>query len=421
MQITTVKYSTICHFILLLIFPFSVFVDMYNGYCHHYLSGTPLFPSLYKGGLVAFCVIYCFIKPWSPFFKSLLVVLFLYAIAFLYWIVSVSSFNVADELNYFIKFSYPYFVLAFLFQCQQYIQIDKFITLLTYYGVTAATSIILLFFLGLGVSSYGEIDAAYGFGTKGFFTAGNDIGLTLLMTNCLLCYLYVINHKFTYLLKIILVTIGTIMLGTMAGIGGSLLIWGILAYFIVFVSRDLFSIRQKLVIACIVIALLIYILSVVLDILAEDKYMLQRFDVLLSGDSRTGLRETANQVFENFNVAQWLLGMGFSGFGRAVALNNNMDGYRLTEMDFHDVVGYYGLLVGGAVLLFSFYVLWLAVKTYLKIKSVLAFWIIILLCLFIGHGYLAGHAYTSTQSALLFVGIAFVLLIRRMQIKNMST
>ena len=78
-------------------------------------------------------------------------------------------------------------------------------------------------------------------------------------------------------------------------------------------------------------------------------------------------------------------------------------------MDFHDIVGYYGLLLGGIVLLFSFYVLYSTIKYYLKTKSVFFFWMVILLCLFIGHGYFAGHAYTSTQSALLFVGVVFVL------------
>ena len=76
----------------------------------------------------------------------------------------------------------------------------------------------------LGVSSYGEIDSTYGFGTKGFFTAGNDIGLVLLLTNCLLCYLYLSTQETKYLLKIIVVTVATIMLGTMAGIGGSIII-----------------------------------------------------------------------------------------------------------------------------------------------------------------------------------------------------
>lgn len=409
MQVVAVKYSSICHLIVWLIFTFSVFIDMYNGYCQHYANVVPLFPSLYKGSLLLFCIVGCLWKKWNLFFKVLLVVLFLYVVAFWYWCVSVPSFNFSDELNYWVKFSFPYFVLAFLFQYHKYIRIDRFIRLLTYYGIIAAASIILLFFLGWGVSSYGEVDAAYGFGTKGFFTAGNDIGLTLLMTNCLLCYLYVIEHRFRYLCEIILVTIASIMLGTMAGIGGSLLIWGVLVYFVLFVSKGLFSMKQKLLLASVVGLILLYIIYSVVGIFFADDYMLQRFDILLAGDSRTGLKEAANQVFENFNGMQWLFGMGYSGFGKEVAQNRFLDGYRLTEMDFHDIVGYYGLLLGGIVLLFSFYVLYSTIKYYLKTKSVFFFWMVILLCLFIGHGYFAGHAYTSTQSALLFVGVVFVL------------
>ena len=413
MQVVTVKYSSICHLIVWLIFTFSVFIDMYNGYCQHYMGASPFLPSFYKGGLLLLCIVGCLWKEWTPFLKGLLFGLFLYAMAFLYWIIFIPSFDFGDELGYFVKFFYPYFVLVFLFRCRKYIQEDEFIRLLTYYGIIAAASIILLFFLGLGVSSYGEIDAPYGFGTKGFFTAGNDIGLTLLMTNCLLCYLYVTGHKFRHLCEIILVTIASIMLGTMAGMGGVLLIWGVLVYFVLFVSKGLFSRRQKFLLASVVGLILLYIIYSVVGIFWVDDYMLQRFDILLAGDSRTGLKEAANQVFENFNGMQWLFGMGYSGFGKEVAQNRFLDGYRLTEMDFHDIVGYYGLLLGGSVLLFSFYVLYNAIKYYLKTKSAFFFWMIILLCLFIGHGYLAGHAYTSTQSALLFVGSAFVMLTKR--------
>ncbi len=404
------SYKACYQFFLWLIFIFSVFIDMYNGYIQHYFSITPFLPTLYKGSMLVVCLVVCLLKKWGTFFKGMLLLLFIYVLAWTYWSLCEPYLDITSELNYFIKFSFPYWVLAFLFRIKKYINNDEFLKLLTYYGVIAAFSIIVLFYLGLGVSSYGEVDSGYGFGTKGFFTAGNDIGLVLLLTNCLLCYLYVSTHEINYLLKIIVVTVATIMLGTMAGIGGSIIIWIMLVYFILFSSRIFLTFRQKIFMTFCMLILLSYIVYNVISIFSEDSYMLERFYVLVAGDSRTRLKEAAEQVFEGFNMIQWGVGRGYTGFGRSVALNRNVEGFRLTEMDMHDLIGYYGVIIGGVVLLFSFYVLYVTSYRYAKYRLPINFWGIIVMCLFIGHGYLAGHAYTSTQSSLLFVGIAFIIL-----------
>jgi len=409
MNFLSIPYKTCCQLFLWVVFVISVFVDMYNGYCQHYLNTSPFLPSLYKGSILFICLSVCFWTRWGTFFKGMLVWLFIYVLALVYWILCEPYFNFFEELNYFIKFSFPYWVFAFLLAMKNCIFIDDFFKLLTYYGVIAASSIIILFYLGVGVSSYGETSAAYGFGTKGFFTAGNDIGLILLLTNCLLCYLYLSTRRFKYLLEIIVVTVGTIMLGTMAGVCGSIVIWMALIYNILFLSKKFFSPIQKFLFSFCMLILLSILVYNVMSIFSEDHYMQQRFDVLLSGDSRAGLKVAAEQVFENFNLIQWGVGRGFSGFGRSVALNLNLPGIRLTEMDMHDVLGFYGIIVGGAVLLFSFYMLYVIFCRYMKCKSLMNFWGIIIMCLFIGHGYFAGHAYSSPQSSLLFVGVAFII------------
>ncbi|WP_018336910.1 O-antigen ligase family protein [Butyricimonas synergistica] len=410
MNLLSIPYKICCQFFLWLVFVISVFVDMYNGYIQHYFNTTPFFPALYKGFILVICLVVCLLNKWSTFFKCASLLLFIYVLTWTYWCVCEPYFDLTSELNYFIKFSFSYWVLAFLFGMKKYINNDEFLKLLTQYGVIAAFSIIVLFYLGLGVNSYGEIDSAYGFGTKGFFTAGNDIGLVLLLTNCLLCYLYLSTHKIYYLIKIIVVTIATIMLGTMAGIGGSIIVWIMLIYFILFSSKIFLTRGKKIFMFLGMFVLLSYIVYNVFYLFSEDSYMLERFYVLLAGGSRTSLKEAAEQVFEGFNIIQWGLGKGYTGFGRSVALIRNVEGYRLTEMDMHDLIGYYGIIIGGVVLFFSFYVLYITFCRYIKYKLPINFWGIIAVCLFIGHGYFAGHAYSSTQSSLLFVGIAFIIL-----------
>jgi len=77
-------------------------------------------------------------------------------------------------------------------------------------------------------------------------------------------------------------------------------------------------------------------------------------------------------------------------------------------MDFHDLVGYYGILVGGSVIMFSIYVFVISLKKFLKTRNNFSYWTVIALALFIGHSALAGHGYTSPQSSLEYVAIAFL-------------
>lgn len=396
--------------IIYLIFILSVFVDMYNGYCQHYTNTTPLIPSLYKGILLLLCTLSFFSGKIAKETYPLIIIVFLYLISGAIWMLNIPSSKLNDEIVFFIKFFYPYFVLGFLLKSKEYVEIDNFIRILTYYGIIAAASIIVLFYLGLGVNSYGELDNAFGFGTKGFFTAGNDIGLMLLITSCLLCYLYIESHRVIYLISLCITIIGAIMLGTMAGIGGSCAIIISLFIYIVFFPNNGFNLFYKIISIFIGFVSLLFLYHTISDILLGDDYMYGRLEKILEGKSRESLALAASKTFKNFSIIDWCFGMGYVGFSTGVASEMNNIGYRLTEMDFHDVIGFYGFFLGGSIIMYSFYNLYMSVKLYIKRKSPLYFFCTLILLLYIGHGYMAGHAYTSPQSSLLYIGTIFIIL-----------
>ena len=48
---------------LLFVFIFSIFVDMFNGYCRMFLHIEPMFPLIYKGAIILYSLPYVFKQP----------------------------------------------------------------------------------------------------------------------------------------------------------------------------------------------------------------------------------------------------------------------------------------------------------------------------------------------------------------------
>ena len=361
----------------------------------------------YKGLLMTVCFVACFSgKAFAKGRVCILLFLFLFLIEFLYWTIADSYFNPDAELGFLLKCIYPYIVLAFLFRFGNYIENRRFVRLITYYPVISALSIIFFQLVGIGVSSYGD-----GLGAKGLFTAGNDIGLVLLTGNCVLCYLYTETFHAKYLFAVLTVSAVGIMLGTMAGMGGTIIVLLFLFFKIIFTRHRVISAWRKLTGFLVLLVAITSALTISINFVANSNYLLRKADALLEGDSRAGLEDAAVSVLSKYGICDWALGRGYTGFGRSVAIQTGQmrnGGFRLTEMDFHDLVGYYGILVGGSVIMFSIYVFVISLKKFLKTRNNFSYWTVIALALFIGHSALAGHGYTSPQSSLEYVAIAFL-------------
>lgn len=402
-----ISYRSILNFVLFLIFPFSVVIDIYNGYGINSEGGSSPLALGYKGLLMIVCLVACFSgKTFAKGRGCILLFLFFFLIEFLYWTIADSYFNLGAELKFLLKFIFPYIVLAFLFRFENYIENRRFIKLITYYPVISALSIIFFQIIGIGVSTYGD-----GLGAKGLFTAGNDIGLILLTGNCVLCYLYTETFHAKYLFAIIAISAADIMLGTMAGMGGTIVVLLFLFFKMIFTRHRVISAWRKLIGFFVLSVVVISALTISINFVANSNYLLSKADALLEGDSRSGLKDAAVFVLSKYGICDWTLGRGYTDFGRSVAIQvGQMEGggSRLTEMDFHDLLGYYGILVGGSVIMFSIYVFAISLKKFFKTKDNFSYWSVIALALFIGHSALAGHGYTSPQTSLEYVAIAFL-------------
>ena len=154
---------------LLLTFP--VIVDIINGYLKGTDgSGDSLLGILYRGIIILFSCFYLFRTRYSNYIKVLLL-------------------SAVKILNF-------YFVISLLLGCKYFSSYTQVVRSAIWYGVIAAFILIYCFVFKVGYGSYTDET----FGTKGFFVAMNDVGLTILLLNILACYSFQKTKNNNYLL-----------------------------------------------------------------------------------------------------------------------------------------------------------------------------------------------------------------------------
>lgn len=406
-------YKRIVRIALILIFPASCIIDLHNGISNNFEDKSSMFAQLYKGVIMVVCLIACAVEGIKVRqVQRIFALVLLFCLCLCHWSISCHYLNIASEMRFALKVVYPWIILFFLCGHSQFIDISDFIKILYGYGVIAALSLIIwVIFLG-------DFSLLTSTGMKGAFTGGNDLGLCLLITGCITGYLYTEYRKFIYFLVFIIVLISSVIVGTIAGIGGALAILILFLINLVFLDRSKYSDNKNKYSGLTRAILIIFSFSIIAmtaihidNLLNENMYMMRKVNNIVEGNgAREGLQKSAERVLSEFNVSDWLLGRGYTDFSTRVGNYSHDLRYRLTEMDFHDIVGYYGILLGGGIILFSFYVFLRAFKGFIYNKMNLYYWSSVATALFIGHGYFAGHAYMSPSSSLLFVGVAFIVL-----------
>lgn len=397
---------------LYFIFTFSVFIDILNGYLQQIVKVESPFPVLYKGLIILFLFKYLFIYKG---FISLLIRYFvgMFCILFTYWMLINPAFNFTYEISYFLKIIYSYFILLYLITHRDKLTDITIINFALFYGVATAFFVVLGLILGFGMGSYGEES----FGSKGLFIAANDIGLTMLIANCLASYAFLTTKNIKYLVCLITISLGCLFLGTVTGVGGTFLIWLFLLNSILILKFKDYKASHRLKLFAVVITalLIIPLINLYMYIATYDLYMLDKFssltELLFENKARVELTSTANSILAHYTVTDWLLGKGSLFF----TLMGNIQGayylsFRAVEQDMYDIIGPYGVLLGSMLILFPLYIALKSVYTYFKTKNFLYYWTSLALIIYWAHSMYAGHALTSIQPSALIVVIIVIVL-----------
>lgn len=386
----------------------SVFIDIYNGYVQNIRGTETIIPILYKGIILVYGLQFIFKD--SKVLLCFNIFFLLLALCIIHWgsggYASLDLF-LAKDLT---KLIYPFVVLAFLYVNKDVVAPKRLLQYNVLYALIASMSIIITSVLGIGVVSYGE---TYGYGTKGLFIAGNDLSVILIIVNCIVSYFISVENSFRYIILSIIITVACMMIGSTAGIIGAISNAIFLIMQSVFIRRRISKLSKRFCAFMIVIGLPILGLWVH-KIITTDNYTLAKFSVerLASGGARNFLEEAFDQTTDQFSCGDWMFGVGEhqlqNRIGEVLGTHPHM-----VELDQYDIVGNYGLLLGGIILLLPIVYLFRYLVNWMCYKIVFCYWISLALGLFVIHGLTAGHAYMNMQGMTVVMTILFLFQYRR--------
>lgn len=298
----------------------------------------------------------------------------------------------------FVKTSYAFFVLAILLHDRYTSDSYTVIKCAIGYGVLAGFVLLASKFLGFGYAAYSEEAMS----TKGIFVAGNDLGLTMIILTCYAIYLFQTTFKPIYLVLALFMSFSAMLLGSMASILGSVVVWALFVFSILMFKSDEFQTSWilKICVLCFLTYLIYRMVPYIVELIHSDDMIASKFkdptSAFTDGNGRAFRKAKLLNIMENGSIFSWLFGFGLLYDGS-------------TELDYMDLTGSYGIIIAFFIMLYPIKAFFVSIVRFVKTKSALSYWMAIASCLFIGHGLFAGHAFTSVVSFSYYVVSIYML------------
>ena len=392
--------------LLILIFPVSIIVDLISGFftvqLHTYIPICQLLRIFIMVG-----TLYLLTKRVSPIiiWVTFIPIIFVILIS-PFWMITgglepEKGYNLGVEIESFSKILYFLIIVTFFIVYRREINTEQPIRIISIYGLLIAGAVIISFVTGYGNSTHNE---EYGFGTKSYFKAGNDLGLTILYAS-VVSSLYMFSHLgLKRALITLTISLSAILIGTRVGLIGIAVWLTIMVCYTVFIysptdirMRNRFLFYKPMIffgfILC-AIECIKFILS------SFDKYMLVKYTMEAMMTARSLLTAPVDEYISNLEWYDFAFGRGMSTIYHYVAqsLGNYYD-YRIIEADFHELLGGYGLF-GFLVFVSPFaYFMIKAFKRYISRPNFTDLAILFVTASFLAVAYAAGHCFRNTMVA----------------------
>jgi hypothetical protein len=398
-------------YLLFIVIIFSLVIDMLNGYLLNIVGVHTPIGIIYRGVLM-FVLFIIFFKSTSTIFKRLLCLnLFLFLLAVSSWFLFQENFSIFIELTQVSKLFYLNLFIVYVNKYKYRFKFDYVIKLGVYWGLISCFTNIICFFAGFGVNSYGE---SSGFGVKAFFNAGNDFGLACIMSLLISCIYCIRERSKLSLLYLIIICVGTLLIGTRGVLVSVPLILVSTVLYIGFINdREIFlSKRVKHFIGLFIgFGLIIGFIKMVLWGLenVKEDYIRNRMTFEGLSNARTSLIDVAIDSISNFNSVEFFFGRGYYGSTSYIGNSLNLSVNRMIEADFYEIISSYGWLFGICLLMPYILLYMKSIRLVFKNKSYLSFLAFIGLSLILWHGVLAGHVVFNAM-LVPFMGIFYLLL-----------
>lgn len=385
--------------ILFLVFWGAILVDSLNGYLQTSQSIYIPIGVLYRGVISLFLLRYVDFKSPSKYFKRLYAITFMiYCLAMFFWEIFNPIGGIGQNVVFLLRFLYGFLLLCFFLRMREKLEVQHIVRLV----VNSSTFICLLNFacLVLGIGNQTYRDAQFGY--KAFYIDGNSLGIYLVMSLGLAIWSALVEKKMLAWVKTIIITFGTLLVASRAAIGGTFVVWIALVCYVLFFKNQEVKISKlkRLVLASMIICALLLTLGLLIkQINSSDAFIVARFTLESASSPRAKLLFAWNDVVANYDLKEWLLGVGTVA-GRE-QLGEILVGSeaRSIEADFHETILFFGCGLGGLVLICFIYPLLRAIYYWCKKHSLLNFVIVLLYVMWIGHAYMAGHCFTDVIQA----------------------
>lgn len=375
---------------LLLFFP--IIIDCLNGYLKGAAGdGESLVGVLYRGAVIILSLPYLLKNTYSKYITLVISIAFIclsYHIVMGYFYIS--------SISHLVKILYIFCFLSILLKNKHFENTTFVVNCAIGYGFVAALVLIVSYFFGIGYEAYLKDT----FGTKGFFIAMNDVGLTILLLNALSCYYLLKTKRKLYLVTTITMSVGTIFVGSMACFFGTGVILMCLFFNIIFNNTKDYksSYKQKIVAILIAFFCLFQVIRFIINTILEDPYLSRKYEdivgILINMSGRDYLIDASFQAFAKYSLCDWLFGTG-TFFSISIQNTLGLNAPKGVEVDPLDLIGSYGIIFSLLLLWFPLKILLRTIKDYFKNKSLLSYWLTIGFLLYIFHSIYGGHAYTS--------------------------
>lgn len=402
--------------ILYFLFPLSIIVDLVNGFFQLKMGIHLPIGVLYRGFVLI--ILLCSLlklkdKVWMVYLISLLT---LFAISFEYWIIK-NPIKLSEEIDNFIRIVYFFLMILFFKINSHRIDSVTILNLITNYGFMIGCCIIFSFITGFGHYTYGE---SYGFGTKSFFKAGNDLGMTLLYSSVFASMNLFRKMSFVNLSKFISIVLACSLIGSRAGMIGSMIVLGFSFLYYVFcynpISKKMKRIKYFSIIT--IIPLLCYSLYFIASKMyaSFDDYALERLSLDSILSARDVLIDSAKGYINGLEGFSNIVGEGAYMLFQNMAYRMNLGierGGKGVEADYYELIGSYGYLLGGLILVPFLYYALRSLIVFYNSKSIQSFWAVFIFCSFLYLGFSAGHAIKNTMVPPIYACSIVVLLQRK--------
>lgn len=274
---------------------------------------------------------------------------------------------------------------------------------LAHYGWVFGVFVIFSFVSGIGLLSYGD----HAFGVKSFYVAGNDIGLTALMSLIIQFALLYRHFRWRRLGGIALTLIGLLLLGTKTSWAGSVLVvsFFLIAFLFFRPVRGRRGLAAKAVTFSVGALLVLTTVNFVHANYEQLQFQLNQFAQIAAGKSpRAELVRVTDEVFSGAENKAVYSGMGqkfyrgvSEGYFQTYQKSDPTAVEKYVEADWHDLRGAYGIPFASFVFALHWGLLAMLFWRWLQKPDILSSAYLLVLTLFNAHAFLAGHAYMSSQ------------------------